>query len=115
MKGQTPLGQYRHQVIVQAPGPAIPDPEGGFTQVWADLVPATWFCSIDPATARDLERVQGGTTISTNTYIVKGAYRADLTTGARLIFHSRRLNVTGVSNPEERNIESVLVAVEVVA
>jgi SPP1 family predicted phage head-tail adaptor len=112
---KTPIGEYRNLVLVQAPGPGVPDGDGGTTSTWADLTPPTWYCRIAPATEKDLERVAAGTVLSTNLHIVKGAYRGDITTGGRLIFNTRRLNVTGVSNPEERNVELVLVCVEVVA
>lgn len=112
---KTPVGKYDKLVLVQAPGPAVPDNDGGTTTTWADLTPPTWYCAIEPATAKGLERVAAGTVLSTNMSIVKGPYRPDVTTGARLIFNTRRLNVTGVSNPEEANVELVLVCVEVVA
>ena len=112
---KTTLGQQNKLVLVQAPGPGVPDGDGGTTQTWADLTPPTWYVSIVPATEKDLERVAAGTVLTTNMSIVTGAYRDDITTGARLIFNSRRLNVTGVSNPDEANVQLVLVCVEIVA
>lgn len=106
---------YRHTVVLQAPGPAVPDGDGGFTQSWTDLVPRTWKCSIEPATARDLERITAGTVLATATEILKGRYRADVTTQTRVIFGARVLSVTGVGNPEERNITLELAAVEIVS
>jgi len=105
---------YRHLVSVQRPGPGVPDGDGGTTTSWIDRAPLTWHCSIEPATAKDLERVAAGTVLSTATQIVKGRYRSDLTTQDRLLFNGRQLSATGVSNPEERSIELVLVCVEVV-
>ena len=105
---------YRHLVLLQNPGPPVPDGDGGFLQSWTDL-PPTWQCSINPATEHDLERVAAGTVLSSATYIVKGRYRGDVTTQSRLIFNGRRFSITGVSNPEERNIQTILVCVEVVA
>ena len=105
---------YRHLVLLQDPGPAVPDGDGGFTNSWVDLAPPTWHCSIAPATAKDLERVANGTVLSTNTYIVKGRYRPDVVTTSRLVFNGRLFSITGASNPEERNITLELVAVEIV-
>ena len=105
---------YRHVVTPQKPGPAVPDGDGGSTSSWIDLAPATWHCSIEPASARDLERVAAGTVLSTASYIVKGRYRSDITTQARLLHHGRQFSVTGVSDPEERHVQLVLVCVEVV-
>lgn len=109
------IGEHRHLVLLQAPGAPVPDGDGGFTQTWTDLSPNTWYCSIKPATARDLERVAAGTVISSASHIVEGRYHAGITTKTRIIFNSRTLTVTGVSNPEERNITTICTAEEVVA
>lgn len=106
---------YRHTVVLQNPGPAVPDGDGGSTQSWTDLAPRTWKCSIEPATAKDLERITSGTVLATATEILKGRHRADVTTQTRVIFGGRVLSVTGVGNPEERNITLELACVEVVA
>lgn len=109
------LGQRNKLVLLQNPGPAVPNGDGGFTQTWADLVPPTLYVSIEPATARSLERVAAGTVLSAATQIVKGPYHPQVTTQTRLIFNGRRLNVTSVGNPQEQNVTMELVCVEVVA
>jgi SPP1 family predicted phage head-tail adaptor len=111
---QTSVAQRPHRVTLQNPGPAVPDGDGGSTLAWTDLVPAAWLCRIAPATARELERVAAGTVLSTNTYIVKGPYRPDVTTASRLLFNGRSFSVTSVANVEERSVELVLVCVEIV-
>jgi len=55
-----PIGDFRHVVVFQDPGPAIPDGAGGYTQSWADIAPGTWKVSIRPATVADVERVAAG-------------------------------------------------------
>lgn len=111
----TTRGARRQRVTLEAPGPAVPDGDGGFTQPWAPLVPATWYCAIHPATARDLERAAGGTVISQATHIVTGDYRPDVTTQARIISEDGRpLSVVHVTNPDERRIELELLCAEVV-
>lgn len=112
---KTSVGDRPHRVTVQSPGPAISDGDGNSTLTWTDLVPPAWQVEIKPATAVDLERVAAGTVLSTNTYIVKGPYHAQITTGSRLLFNGRQFSVTGVSNPEERNVETIVVAVEIVS
>ena len=108
------FGEFRHRVLLQNPnGAPVADGDGGYTQTWADMVPPTWQCSIEPATVQDLERMAAGTIIASATSIIKGHYRPDITVGSRVIFNGRRFNVTGVQNPEERNITLELVAVEV--
>jgi head-tail adaptor len=98
----------------QSPGPAVPDGDGGSTQTWFDLAPATTSVKIAPATAVDLERVAAGTVLSTNMYIVTGPYHPQITTQSRGLYNGRIFNVTGVANPEERNVETIAICVEVV-
>lgn len=108
------IGAYRHRVLFQAPGPAVPDGDGGYTQTWSDLAPGAWMVSIEPATARDLERVAAGTVLSTASHVVKGRYHDGVTTKTRMVFAGRTFAITGVANVEERGITMELVAVEVV-
>lgn len=112
---QTAIGQTRHRVQFQAPvGPAVPDGDGGYTQAWADLSPASWFVSIEPITGRDLERLAVGTVISQATHLVRGRWHAGVTTATRMVFAGRLFSVTGVANRDERGIEMELIVVEVV-
>ena len=107
-------GSTRHVVRLQRPGAPVADGDGGFTQVWTDLTPATWDCSIEPATARDLERVAAGTVIATATHVLKGRFHAGITVATRVLVGGRQFSGTGVANPEERNLETIATAVEVV-
>jgi len=107
---------YRHLVTLTGlPITTTPDGQGGFTQALTPLTPPTWFCSIRPATQRDLERVTAGTTLTTATHIVEGDYRADITTSTQIGFDGRTLFVNGVQHPEERKITLVLLCTEVIA
>jgi head-tail adaptor len=115
MKGQTSVGSHRHVVSLANPGTAVPDGDGGYTQTPVPLDPAEWHCSVMPATARDLERQAASTVAATATHILTGRYHSGITTQTVVTFKSRRFAVTGVSNPEERNIETVVLAVEVVS
>ena len=108
-------GTRRHRVTLQNPGAPVPDGDGGFTQGWTDLAPRVLHVSIEPATARDLERLAAGTNISSASHIVKAPYHPGVTTKTRLTFNDRTLHVASVINPEERNRELVLVCEEVVA
>jgi head-tail adaptor len=103
-----------HRVTLQNPGPGAPDGDGGFLQSWTDLAPASMYVSIQPATARELERVTAGTALSTASHIVTGPYHPQVTTQTRILFSGRTLFVIGVANPEERNVETVMVCNEVV-
>ena len=106
------IGAYRHVARFQAPGPAEPDGEGGFTETWADLEPPTWAVSIRPATVRDLERETAGTVITSATHVITGRYRPDVTTATRMIFRGRTFEITGVVDVDERAIEMHLIAEE---
>lgn len=108
------VGQYRHIVTVSNPtGPPVPT-DSGYSQSYVDAS-SPWHVSIDPASQRDLERVRGGTVQSAASHIVRGRYRADVTTQTRLLFGSRLLHVNGVANPEERNLETIAVCQEILA
>jgi head-tail adaptor len=111
----TSIAERPHRVTLQNPGPAIPDADGGFTQTWTDLVPPAMSAAIAPATAADLERLAAGTVLSTATHIVSMPYHPQVTTKTRLVFGSRFFSVTGVANPEERNVETIAICVEIVA
>jgi head-tail adaptor len=109
------IGARRHYVTLENPGAAVPDGDGGYTQTWTALSPAALYVEIKPATAKDLERVAAGTVLSTASHIVTGPYHAGVTTKTRVTFGTRVFSVTGVSSPDERQIESVMICEEVVA
>ena len=107
-----PVGDHRHLVSFQNPGTPEPDEDGGFTEGWTPTVPPTWYVSINPATARDLENVTAGTVISTATHIVRGRFHPEITTETRMLFQGRTFHVTNVSNIEERGDEMQLICEE---
>ena len=107
-------GDNRHAVWFQSPGPAVPDGDGGYTQTWIDLVPATWRVRITPATTRDLERTGAGTVTSSASHIVRGDFHPGVTTKSRMVFDGRQLSVTGVQNVEEQSVYMELIVVEIV-
>lgn len=113
MKGQTTIGSHRHLVALNNPAVPVMNSDGDYTQASVPLDPAEWHCSIMPATARNLERLVAGTVLSTATHLLTGRYHAGITTQTRVTFGMRLFSVTGVVNPEERNIETVAVCVEV--
>jgi len=108
------IGTLRHLVTLEAPGTAVADGDGGYTQVYTALTPPKVWASIEPATARDLERVAAGTVISTATHVIRCRYHAGIDTQTRIRFNDRTFSVTGVQNIEERNRELEIVAVEIV-
>jgi SPP1 family predicted phage head-tail adaptor len=105
-------GALRHSVILENPGPSIPDGDGGFTQSWAPNLPSPVWASITPATSRDLERLVAASVQSVATHVIRIRYHANVTTATRVTYGARVFEVTGVQNPDERNIELVLVCQE---
>jgi hypothetical protein len=80
------------------------------------LNPPLWWCSIAPASARDLERVASGTTVASATHILEGEYHPGITTKTELIHEDGSVYyVAGVVNPEKRNIVTIALCNEVVA
>jgi head-tail adaptor len=108
------IGEYRHLVTFKGPIGVVSDGDAGWITSYGDLTPAHWYVSIEPATARDLERVAAGTILSTATHIVKGRYHPGVTLQSQMIFQGRTFSITGKANVEERGIYMELVAVEVV-
>ena len=111
----TATSQRRHLISLQGPGPGVPDGDGGVTQDWANLDPTHVYAEIKPATAKDLERVAAGTVIGTASHVVTFPYHPQVSLSTRILFGTRVFSVTGVSNPEERNVETICVCVELVA
>ena len=109
------LGDYRHLVTLEAPGPATPDGAGGYTEAWMPLVPPTMNAAIDVATAGDQERLGSATVLSQASHVVRLRYHPGITTKTRLTFQGRRFSVTAIRNIEERNRRLVLLCAEVIA
>jgi head-tail adaptor len=113
-------GQKRHRLTLENPGAKVPDGDGGFTQTWAALSPPMVYAEIKPATARDLERVVSNVVQSTASHIVTCDYHSGITSQTRVSWTGPRDGrahvgvVTGVQDPEERNVELVLAVEEVV-
>jgi len=107
-------GQLRHRVTLQTPGVAVPDGEGGYTDTVTTLVsraPA----SVEPATARMLERIGANTVTPMATHLVTLRYLFGVTTKTRAIFHDvtdRDLAVTGVFDTDMQHRVLVLTCAE---
>lgn len=109
------VGELRHWITLETPGTPVADGDGGYTQTWSALTPSPVAASIVPASARELERVIAGTVLSSATHIVTIRYHSGVTTKTRITFGARTLNVVGLMNPDERNVWTVMTAVEVVS
>jgi SPP1 family predicted phage head-tail adaptor len=109
------IGRLNKRVSLANSGDPVADGDGGYTQAFAALTPPVVWAAIQPAAARDLERLAAGTVLATATHLVTMRHHAGVTTQTRITFGTRLFAVTGVVNPEERNIETIALCVEVVA
>lgn len=100
-------------MLLQNPGPPIPNTDGGFSLSWTDLPPAA-DVRIAPASTHSLEHVTAGTVIAMASHVVTLPYRRDVTTRTRGVVDGRILNVLSVLDPEERHIDLILVCAEIV-
>jgi head-tail adaptor len=102
-------GEYVHLVTFEAPGPAVPDGDGGYTQGWTALDPPTWYVAIRAATLRDRETVLAGVVAASATHVVTGDYRYDVTTATRIRYTDfagleHMFAIAGVNNIDLRGI-----------
>ena len=108
------IGDFVHLVDVAKAGPTPDDPEGGYAETWIPLDPPQWYCSIAAASARDLERVSGGLTTTTATYLIRGRYHPQLTAACRITFQARGFEVVSVQNDNEQRDLMTVIATEVI-
>lgn len=111
---QLAAGTLRRLVRLENPGAPQPDGDGGYTETWEDLNPAVVSAGIELATVRNLERIAAGTVVSDATYIVTMHYHPGVTTKTRVVMGPRTFQVTGVLNPEERNLTTIVLCTELV-
>ena len=107
-------GRRQQYVTLANPGTPVPDGDGGYTQVWSELSPPDWWVEITTASTRRMERIARGAIIEMASHIVTGPYRADINTKTQITWGTRTLLVGEVFSPDEGNIETVCLCVEVV-
>jgi SPP1 family predicted phage head-tail adaptor len=108
----TAIGAFRHCVTLDTAGDPQRDAAGGYSEPPVPLTPATWYCAIQAASARDLERVAVGEISATATHILRGRYHPQLTNAARVHFGDRTFAVESVHDRDERRIEIEVIARE---
>jgi hypothetical protein len=106
----------------EAPGTPIPDGLGGWREAWTPLDPPVWWCAIENANARNIERVIAKTVEASATHLLRGDYHPGLTTLCRIwvpdledptIEH--RYDVLGVEIVHTRRRYLVVTAAEYIA
>lgn len=110
----TAAGVRRHRVLLSTPSD-VSDGQGGWVPGWADLTPPDWWVSIESPSARDLERLQAGSVISSATRILRGRYRSDVTMPTRVTFGARVFDVNAINTVDENQRWLELVCTEQVA
>ena len=111
------LSSFRHVVTLEIPGPPAVDDAGGYTEAWFPLDPPTWHCSIQAASATDLERITAGLVTATASVVLRGRYHAGLVAAgpsARVQFRGRTFEIASVHNVDERDLELEVMARELV-
>jgi len=59
-----------------------------------------------------MERIAGGTVITSATHVIEGRWRPDVSTKTRVLFEGRIFHITSIINVEERDITMRLVVEE---
>lgn len=107
-----------HRVTLQNPGPAAPDGDGGYTQVYADCVPPQMQVRIQPLGPGDVERAIVGTVAANATHLITMPFHPQLTMETRLIYVSRFgtqvFSVLGGADTDLRHVELRLYCSELV-
>jgi len=101
------------------PGIAIPNTDGGFTQMYTPLDPPEWRFAIEAASVRASERQFSGTVIAQASYILSGRFHPGITTDTRIVWVDRAgethtANVLDVNDTEGAGVETVALVSEVV-
>lgn len=110
----TPIWQRHKRVRFQNPGPLVSNGDAGW-QVgsWIDIGPPADY-SMEPATASSLERISASTLVANATHVLRGPYRAGVSTLSRVLLDDgRTLAITSWVDPEERHVELILVCTEI--
>jgi head-tail adaptor len=117
---QTTIADRQKRVALFTPGAPVPDGDGGYTQAETPLDPPALFAHVRAASARDLERLAGSTTLPTATHLVSLPFHAGVTTETVLKMENhprapRVLKVVFISNPDERSADLELICAEQIA
>jgi len=114
------IGERAHRVALTGPGgEAVPDGDGGYTVVPAPLDPPAVWAQITPATTADLERLAAGTVLASATLLVTMPFHPGVNNNTQLAWtdaaqRPHTANVVGVVNVDERCVELIVGAVELV-
>lgn len=108
----TASGKRTHWITLSKEGDPVADGDGSFTRPLQALTPASAWASIEPATARTLERVVAGTVAVSATHLITFPYHAQVTEDTVITEGAQIFRVTGVHDPGFRHVDTVAICVE---
>jgi hypothetical protein len=84
----------------------VPDGDGGYIEVFAPLDPPAMFGSVEPMSARDLERFTNATVAAVATHLVSMPFHPGVTIQTRVswtddVMRPHTANVTSLINVDE--------------
>jgi hypothetical protein len=114
---QTSVGERPHRIRLYNPPAAVPDTDGSYTLTGVPLSPPAVYARIAPASSGDLERIAAGSVVSHATHVINMPFHPQLRTATTIEFdvpgRTRTFAVIGFGNPDERGIEHLVFATEV--
>lgn len=107
-------GRLKHRVTIQRPTRTVSPTSGEKRVAWPEGAAGdTVYAEVRPRSAR--ERLEAAQIDASGTYVVSmrySIYTQNLSTDDRLLFNGKVLNITGIINVGERNVEIQALATE---
>lgn len=112
------IGTYRQTATLSEASTPVADGDGGYSQTYVALSPATWRCGIERASAANAERHFASTVIAQATHILRGRFHSGITTSTRVQWTDRAgdvhiANVIDSVDPEGAGVETIVAAAEI--
>ena len=105
-RAKADAAQFTHWILLfnPAPGPKVPDGQGGYTDRFQPCDPPGDWASIDPAPSNNVERALAGTVAASVTHQVGVRWRGDIDMRTQITFvdrggRTRTLWVRAIENP----------------
>jgi hypothetical protein len=117
-RARTPHGLRNTLVSMTNPGQRVRNDDGTYDTPRVALTPADVYAAVEPAVPRDLEQLAAGTVLSVGSYLITIPYHPQVSTKTKLSWTDRNglahtADATGVTNPDQFQIETLIVAVEI--
>jgi hypothetical protein len=112
------LGTLKQQATLENPsGPPVPDGDGSFTQVYAELTLSPWRCAIQKATLANSEKHFSQAIVARATHVINGRYNPEMSMQTRVTWTDRNgdihiASVIDMDDTEGVGIETVALVTE---